>query len=137
MLTKEECREALKILSTQPDESFCNGSICGVSDCGYCPKNTASKLLKHLIDDHFSNPPLKFKELIKHKVIWDNELKEYAFVLEQYKPTILNVHAPSDLQAISLEYRGGEIECLLSEEVAETINDYYVPNRFYRKEVQE
>lgn len=54
MLTKEECREALKILSTQPDESFCNGSICGVSDCGYCPKNTASKLLKHLIDDHFS-----------------------------------------------------------------------------------
>ena len=58
MLTKEECREALKILSTQPDESFCNGSICGVSDCGYCPKNTASKLLKHLIDDHFSKGKL-------------------------------------------------------------------------------
>ena len=65
MLTKEECREALKILSTQPDESFCNGSICGVSDCGYCPKNTASKLLKHLIDDHFSNPPLKCEERVK------------------------------------------------------------------------
>lgn len=86
------------------------------------------------IDD---NPPLKFEELIKHKVIWDNELKEYAFVIEQYKPTILNVTAPSDLQAISLEYRGGEIECLLSEKVEESINDYYVPNRFYRKEVQE
>ena len=61
--TEKECREALKILSTQPDESFCNGSICGVSDCGYCPKNTASKLLKHLIDDHFANPALKLDEL--------------------------------------------------------------------------
>ena len=91
--------------------------------------------LNELIHEHFDNPPLGFEELIKHKVIWDNELKEYAFVLEQYKPTILNVPAPSDLQAISLEYRGGEIECLLSEKVEETINDYYVPNRFYRKEV--
>lgn len=91
---------------------------------------------KELINEHFDNPPLGFEELIKHKVVWDNEIKEFAFVLEQYKPTILNVPAPSDLQAISLEYRGGEIECLLSEEVGETINDYYQPNRFYRKEVQ-
>ena len=94
-------------------------------------------ILNKLIYEHFDNPPLKFEELIKHKVVWDNELKEFAFVLEEYKPTILNVPAPNDLQAVSLEYRGGEIECLLSEKVEETINDYYVPNRFYRKEVQE
>lgn len=96
-----------------------------------------SNLLTLLIVEYFDNPPLKFEELIKHKVVWDNEIKEFAFVLEQYKPTILNVPAPSDLRAISLEYRGGEIECLLSEKVEETINDYYSPNRFYRKEVQE
>ena len=127
MLTKEECEKALDSLYKVADKLVLDHNIfIGSYD-----------ILNKLIHEHFSNPPLKFKELIKHKVIWDNELKEYAFVLEQYKPTILNVHAPSDLQAISLEYRGGEIECLLSEEVAETINDYYVPNRFYRKEVQE
>lgn len=82
------------------------------------------------------NPPLKFEELIKHKVVWDNELKEFAFVLEEYKPTLLNVYTPNDLQAVSLKYMSGGTECLLSKEVEETINDYYQPNRFYRKEVQ-
>lgn len=125
MLTKEECEKALNSLYKVADKLVLNHDIfIGSYD-----------ILKNLINEHFSNPPLKFEELIKHKVVWDNELKEYAFVLEQYKPTILNVPAPSDLQAISLEYRGGEIECLLSEKVEETINDYYVPNRFYRKEV--
>lgn len=121
MLTKEECLEALTEIKMYGGINIPLYSL---------------EVIENLIDEHFDNPPLKFEELIKHKVVWDNELKEFAFVLEQYKPTILNVHAPSDLQAISLEYRGGEIECLLSEEVAETINDYYVPNRFYRKEVQ-
>lgn len=137
MLTKEECEKALETLSSPPYESSCGGCICGVSDCGDCPNNKANKLLNKLIDEHFSNPPLKFEELIKHKVVWDNELKEYAFVLEQYKPTLLYVYASNDLQAISLKYMSGGTECLLSKEVEETINDYYVPNRFYRKEVQE
>jgi len=120
MLTEKECRQALEILKAQVNYENVDAIIC----------------FKELIDEHHDNPPLGFEELIKHKVVWDNEIKEFAFVLEQYKPTILNVPAPSDLQAISLEYRGGEIECLLSEEVGETINDYYQPNRFYRKEVQ-
>ena len=85
-----------------------------------------------------NNPPLKFEELIKHEVVWDNKVKEYAFVLEQYKPTLLNVCAPNDLLAISLKYRWAEeIECLLSQEVGESINDYFVPNRFYGKKVKE
>lgn len=80
---------------------------------------------------------MKFEELIKHEVVWDNKVKEYAFVLEQYKPTLLNVDAPNDLLAISLKYRWAEeIECLLSQEVGESINDYFVPNRFYRKRVK-
>lgn len=130
MLTKEECQKALDHFEKcywDQDNSY--GAMNGV--------RKDLDILNKLIHEHFDNPPLGFEELIKHKVVWDNEIKEFAFVLEQYKPTILNVPAPSDLRAISLEYRGGEIECLLSEKVEETINDYYSPNRFYRKEVQE
>lgn len=141
LLTKEECEKALDCLSDDDkmDELAQNFSMDDdyVSHANYeIARKWCYDQLKECIDEHFDNPPLKFEELIKHKVVWDNELKEYAFVLEQYKPTILNVPAPSDLQAISLEYRGGEIECLLSVKVEETINDYYQPNRFYRKEVQ-
>lgn len=132
MLTKEECENVLSENKIYLKNQMLKKER--ISHSVYL-LNTVTSLLERLIHEHFDNPPLGFEELIKHKVIWDNELKEYAFVLEQYKPTILNVPAPSDLQAISLEYRGGEIECLLSEKVEETINDYYVPNRFYRKEV--
>ena len=118
MLTKEECREALKILSTQPDESFCNGSICGVSDCGYCPKNTASKLLKHLIDDHFSNPPLKFEELKEGMFVWDN--KHHAYI---------------KIDRIWESYNKAIYFYAIGWECCE--NTEYEPNRFYRKEVRE
>ena len=124
MLTEKECREALKILSTQPDESFCNGSICRVSDCGYCPKNTASKLLKHLIDDHFANPALKLDELEEGMVIWDN--KENTWI------EIYSVH----------EYEGGDEDENYDYEIFydkfgwECLGRLvYEPNRFYRKEV--
>lgn len=119
MLTEKECRQALEILKARVNYENVDAIIC----------------FKELIDEHFDNPPLKFEELIKHKFVWDNELKEFAFVLEEYKPTLLNVYTPNDLQAVSLKYMSGGTECLLSKEVAETINDYYVPNRFYRKEV--
>lgn len=130
MLTKEECDNALNNI-------LCN---IGVARSDYRTSGKAREdyqTLKSLIKEHFDNPPLGFEELIKHKVIWDNELKEYAFVLEQYKPTLLNVYTHNDLQAVSLKYMSGGTECLLSKEVGEAINDYYVPNRFYRKEVQE
>ena len=119
MLTEKECRQALEILKARVNYENVDAIIC----------------FKELIDEHFDNPPLKFEELIKHKFVWDNELKEFAFVLEEYKPTFLNVYTPNDLQAVSLKYMSGGTECLLSKEVAETINDYYVPNRFYRKGV--
>ena len=122
MLTKEQCENVLGILR--------NVQIGESEDV-----EQANDIFEKLIKEHFDNPPLKFEELIKHKFVWDNELKEFAFVLEEYKPTLLNVYTPNDLQAVSLKYMSGGTECLLSKEVAETINDYYVPNRFYRKEV--
>lgn len=134
MLTKEECEKALEHIKTLRGSNY-GGYYSGFNNSAL-PFDEDINVMQELMHEYFDNPPLGFEELIKHKVVWDNELKEFAFVLEQYKPTILNVPAPSDLQAISLEYRGGEIECLLSEEVGETINDYYQPNRFYRKKVQ-
>lgn len=131
MLTKEECEKALEHFEKcywDQDNSY--GAMSGV--------RKDLDILNKLIHEHFYNPPLKFEELIKHEVVWDNEVKEYAFVLEQYKPILLNVYAPNDLLAISLKYRWAEeIECLLSQEVEESINDYFVPNRFYRKKVKE
>lgn len=115
LLTKEECREALKILSTQPDESFCNGSICGVSDCGYCPKNTASKLLKHLINDHFSNPPLKFEKL--------QERETYYHIYYGW----ISIRSISDCECILIN--------TLNSDGYKQIE--FEEDCFYRKEVQE
>lgn len=122
-MTREECEKALKTLQ----EKYIGFDVVDELIC-----------FKNLIEEYFDNPPLKFEELIKHEVVWDNKVKEYAFVLEQYKPILLNVYAPNDLLAISLKYRcAEETECLLSQEVVESINDYFVPNRFYRKKVEE
>lgn len=135
MLTKEECENVLSENKIYLKNQMLKKER--ISHSVYL-LNTVTSLLERLIHEHFSNPPLKFEELIKHEVVWDNEVKEYAFVLEQYKPTLLNVCAPNDLLAISLKYRWAEeIECLLSQEVGESINDYFVPNRFYGKKVKE
>lgn len=135
MLTKEECAKALEHIKTLRGSNY-GGYYSGFNNSAL-PFDEDINVMQELMYEHFDNPPLGFEELIKHKVVWDNEIKEFAFVLEQYKPTILNVPAPSDLQAVSLKYMSGGTECLLSEKVEETINDYYQPNRFYRKEVQE
>ena len=135
-LTENECSEALTRLLRPYFAKVDVQNVYHSINKGHSIEKD-SNLLTLLIQEYFDNPPLGFEELIKHKVVWDNELKEFAFVLEEYKPTFLNVYTPNDLQAVSLKYMSGGTECLLSKEVEETINDYYVPNRFYRKEVQE
>lgn len=129
-LIREECEKALNGLRIlEREENF--------KKWNQVAPQIKCDVIESLIHEHFDNPPLKFEELIKHEVVWDNEVKEYAFVLEQYKPTLLNVYAPNDLLAISLKYRWvEEIECLLSQKVGESINDHFVPNRFYRKRVK-
>lgn len=118
MLTKEECEKALETLSSPPYESSCGGCICGVSDCGDCPNNKANKLLNQLIEEHFSNPPLKFEELKECMFVWDNKHHTYILIdriWETYNKTIY-------FYAIGWE-------CCENTE--------FEPNRFYRKEVQE
>ena len=120
MLTKEECEKALESLSNPPYESSCGGCICGVSDCGDCPNNKANKVLNQLIDEHFSNPPLKFEELKAGMWVWNNYSKRYM---------LIDFIREDVLVADELQYDPKENEY-----------DYevqYEPNRFYRKEVRE
>lgn len=118
MLTKEECEKALESLSNPPYESSCGGCICGVSDCGDCPNNKANKVLNQLIDEHFSNPPLKFEELKEGMFVWDNARKEWVKV-EAQRETYTKI-----------------VECWVIDWVL--LKTYeFEPNRFYRKEVQE
>ena len=111
MLTKEECENAL-------DNILCN---IGVARSDYRISGKAKEdyhTLKSLIEEHFSNPPLKFDELNKSYPIYDNDeivcgWKFIYMIDKQYKQLLL----------IDEEGNGDWVN--------------YEENRFYRKEVQE
>lgn len=116
MLTKEECEKALETLSSPPYESSCGGCICGVSDCGDCPNNKANKLLNQLIDEHFSNPPLKFEELKEGMLVYDKNIKSWI----EIDKTFEDIEKYVSCWSIGWPYEK---------------RFPYEPNRFYRKEV--
>ena len=68
MLSKEECEEALKQMtsSCEGNEDFC------LKNCDAC------SVIKQLINEHFDNPPLKFEELEVGMVVWDNIEKKFV-----------------------------------------------------------
>lgn len=116
MVTKEECEKALETLSSPPYESSCGGCICGVSDCGDCPNNKANKLLNQLIDEHFSNPPLKFEELKEGMLVYDKNIKSWI----EIDKTFEDIEKYVSCWSIGWPYEK---------------RFPYEPNRFYRKEV--
>lgn len=109
MLTKQECENALT-------EILCN---IGVARSDYRTSGKAKEdyhTLKSLIEEHFSNPPLKFEELNKSYPIYDNDeivcgWKFIYMIDKQYKQLLL----------IDEEGNVGWVN--------------YEENRFYRKEV--
>lgn len=113
MLTKEECNEALDWLYAlsvpSKEEAYEHrSSFLGEK----------YNLIKQLINEHLSNPPLEFEELKEGMFVWDN--KHHTYILidrieETYKKTIY-------FYAIGWE-------CCENTE--------YEPNRFYRKEVHD
>ena len=110
MLTKEKCENALNNI-------LCN---IGVAHSDYRTSGKAKEdyyTLNSLIEEHFSNPPLKFDELNKSYPIYDNDeivcgWKFIYMIDKQYKQLLL----------IDEEGNGGWVN--------------YEENRFYRKEVQ-
>ena len=71
--------------------------------------------LKKLIQVHFSNPPLTWEELKECNVVYDKKLKKYRLINELLEDGFIYFTYTTDTR----------------------IGEYYEPNRFYRKEVQE
>ena len=121
MLTKEECEKALDCLSDDDkmDELAQKFSMDDdyTSHINYeIARKWCYDKLKQCIDEHFSNPPLKFEELKEGMFVWDNNHHTYIKIdriRESYNKTIY-------FYAIGWE-------CCENTE--------YESNRFYRKEV--
>ena len=112
MLTEEECEKALKNIALSYDAEYvneCNDEFCQAM------KNYI-KILENLIEEHFSNPPLKFDELNKGYPIYDNDeiVCGWKFIY-----------------MIDKEYK----QLLLIDEEGNVNWVNYEENRFYRKEV--
>ena len=108
MFTKEECENALNSLYKVADKLVLNHNIfIGSYD-----------ILKNLIEEHFSNPPLYMDEIPKGIWIWDNVNKECI----------------RSLGCVELD---GIIYVKFERSENSFITNYleYEPNRFYRKEV--
>ena len=110
-LTKEQCENALTNI-------LCN---IGVARSDYRTSGKAKEdyhTIKSLIEEHFSNPPLKFEELNKSYPIYDNDeiVCGWKFIY-----------------MIDKEYK----QLLLIDEEGNVNWVNYEENRFYRKEVQE
>ena len=91
---------------------------------GIAKKNTASKLLKHLIDDHFANLALKLDELEEGMVIWDNKEKIWIEIYSVHEYECGDEDENYDYEIFYYKFGW---ECLG--------RLFYEPNRFYRKEV--
>lgn len=108
MLNKEECKKALEHF----EKCYWN------QDCSYGAMSRVRKdldILNKLIHEHFSNPPLTWEELKECNVVYDKKLKKYRLINELLEDGFIYFTYTTDTR----------------------IGEYYEPNRFYRKEVQE
>lgn len=119
MLTKEKCEEALSSIE------FTLHQRVKPKKLGHCEDDNLN-ILYELINEHFSNPPLKFEELKEGMWVWDNKYKYYF----ECNPRI-STDMTECVWYESFWYNTGE-------EYDEFYEDYieFEENRFYRKEVQ-
>lgn len=73
-LTKEDCYIALN--------DMYDSTILSKDDC-----KENREILAQLIEEHFSNPPLKFDELKEGMWVWDNNWNQYFEICEIYPQT--------------------------------------------------
>lgn len=113
MLTREECEMALKNIALSYDAEYvneCNDEFCQAM------KNYI-KMLENLIEEHFSNPPLKFEELKEGMLVYDKNIKSWI----EIDKTFEDVEKYVSCWSIGWPYEK---------------RFPYEPNRFYRKEVR-
>lgn len=116
MLTKEECLEALRDIEFNLPKLYINSEYGLFGRCAYVKQ---IEILKNLIYEHFSNPPLEFEELEENMWVWDNKRKAKLLIGYCYSKDDMayyNFSNPEDYKYIHLDFE---------------------ENRFYRKEVQE
>ena len=120
MLTKEEYEEAYENLYN---------SICELEEIKSgvettCVFDDSLDCFKELIEEHFSNPPLKWEEIKEHDFVFDKDfnglggewLKVYMKHITNYGEKVLTCGACGSDEAQTRSYK---------------------EDRFYRKEVQE
>lgn len=119
MLTKEECEKALENIANLELQEYegLYGRIKYVGDIRFCDY----RLLRRLIEEHFSNPPLKFEELKEGMWIWDNNWNQYFEICEIYPKT----------KEFDVLIHQNRINKLRYEPMK------FEENRFYRKQVKE
>lgn len=74
-MTKEECERAMQTIY---DFLFDDDGSIFISACDV---GEAIKFMYDLINEHFDNPPLLFRDVVNNylaRPIWDNELKEWC-----------------------------------------------------------
>lgn len=124
-LTEDKCRDSLSNLYYILDGKHCYGCIRdGSKYCKTCNIKEDLSIIRKLINEHFDNPPLKFKEIegMTGEPIWDNKLKKWSLLREN----LMLFSGGKELEFITLKYNRSEF-------------DFYVcnfeENRFYRKQV--
>lgn len=105
MLTEKECEQALDNIYKVADKLVLNHDIFSHD----------YDILKKLIQENFSNPPLKFDELKEGMWVWDNKMVLYIRIAKIIGKTI---YAEDFLYGFDCYGR-------------------YEKNRFYRKQVKE
>lgn len=112
MLTKEECLEALRDIEFNLPKLYINSEYGLFGRCAYVNQ---IEILKNLIYEHFSNPPLKFEEL--------QERETYYHIYYGW----ISIRSISDCECILIN--------TLNSDGYKQIE--FEEDCFYRKEVQE
>lgn len=127
MLTEKECNEAL-------DWLYALSVPCKEEVHEHRSSFLGEKynLIKQLIEEHFSNPPLTFEELKVGMWIWDNQLKEWRKVIEKL---IVGVSEGSEFYE-DIYVKGTKV-IRIGLHKFDWKDILFESKRFYRKEVKE
>ena len=127
MSNEEVCKQALRnleninldiVLDELGYEKAEEVSVYGINDYPTLEKQGDIDVLRELIKEHFSNPPLEWEEIKVNDVIFDKEIKETIKIKDKF--------IFDDIKNISFEIFGSN----------RTYAGTYEEKRFYRKEVK-
>lgn len=102
-MNREEC---VKAMQTIYDFLFDDDGSIFISACDV---GEAIKFMYDLINEHFDNPPLLFRDVVNNylaRPIWDNELKEWCIV-DNFNLYFKNVNLVYGEERVTREFEDG------------------------------